>query len=243
MTLVDHVNLLAFQVNDPAFERYSPQILIWSVNAGQDMFIKKVRSDIIPQLHVVDEEITVDANGAITLTGDSSDLTNTVFAYPRGLLGIRLTDGKFCKTISFREYREQQDLDLTYSTYKPVKYMRGTQAFIQPFTASTTTVDVHYIREAAQLAEEDGETAAVDCEFTDTEIIRVINEFAKYLLYDLNENTRGKAQEVLTNALMMVDELNVGVDASDSIEFGNEVDYDEFADFPLTVSYDFPEAE
>ena len=69
----------------------------------------------------------------------------------KGIDGIRITDGYYCRKISYDEYKKFVINNRVFSPMEPYYYLRGNYAYVVPFSTDTT-VDLYYMRNPVEMS-------------------------------------------------------------------------------------------
>jgi len=159
-SLREMVDLFGIILGDHKEDEFSPQLKVWLLNRSQEYMIKLLNSNVVDELF---EEITdeaVDANGDIDLTA----LDYVPFDKSFGLLTVRLTDSYICNKISNLERMKYINRTYSYSSGNSVYWVKGDKIHIEPYTASTTTVDIWMVRTPDTMVLGDTPSDDVVCE-------------------------------------------------------------------------------
>jgi len=182
------IERLSMWFSDPSMDKVGPQVRVALINEAKKKVIAAAPRHFLHELDVVFPGLTLDAEGAydLGLLADSVEHGNL------SLDGVRLTDGKFCRLISFEEWRQAKNRSRTYTERNPVYWRRGSRIYVEP---TGTTIDLHYQRKTEDLYLDDSDASKnVNCELAE-ELQDLMVEYAAYwgLMYTLQEEKLASA--------------------------------------------------
>jgi len=154
--MLDMAELYLYEVGKNGREVVPAQMVLL-FNRAQDRLISMLKRNIVRDLDVTVTAQSLGSSGEFDLTG----LTCPVWRGTQGIDGVKLTGGRFCKRISFDEYRLRNDLGDAFTADHPAWYARGTNIYVLPH--SGYAIDIYYMREPARMALGNG-GGDTDCE-------------------------------------------------------------------------------
>lgn len=184
------IERLSVWFSDPDMTSVVPQVRVQLLNEAKRKVLSAVPRHFKHDLDVVFPILTLDANGAY----DLGLLADQVGNGNLSLDGVRLTGGKFCRLISFSEWRSAINSGTTFTASDPVYYRQGGKICVDPHD---TTIDLHYQRKSEDLVlDETDETRNIDCMLAD-ELQDLMVEYAAYwgLMYTINNPVMAKDAE------------------------------------------------
>lgn len=201
------------QAEDEPFEFSEVQKVV-ALNRAQDKVLQKVKNDYPVELHLLIENNALGTSGEFNL----STLTSPVFHKTKGLMGIKLHDGKFCNVISFPEWRVLSDRGVEATSNDPISYLRGTYVYVEGYGAGDT-IDIFYMREAVKMALDATGSHGNDtsCELR-SELQDIIIEYAAYILFKYGRDIN-RAKMAFMDAQDGIKTINDSQPTSDSINY------------------------
>ncbi len=158
--LREMINMFGILIGDPKGNEFKPQTVTWLLNRGQEDLMDLLNWWTFEEL--MTEPITkiVDANGDIDLSAFTIVPNDNTF----GLILVRLNGGKICDLISYDEYKKYVDYNFTFSSESPIYYKKGSKKIhIEPYTASSTEVDIIYLEKPDTMVLANNPSADISC--------------------------------------------------------------------------------
>ena len=150
MTLENMMSLLLVYLDDPEGDRYTRDIMAMLLNMGQDNAVMELRWDLTPEINILKSAQVLGGSD-----GSYNYVTGLAASPPifrdRGIIGVKLTDGRFCSRRSFREHMDDTNVDRRFDAHKPIFWAYGNSIYVDPYTDQT--IDLYYRRRPIQMAE------------------------------------------------------------------------------------------
>jgi len=205
--MTDYLGMAVNEVNQALPDPYTfnDNLLAKCLNKGQTKALMRISRSFLIDLDVTVTGKALDGNGAFNL----STLSNPVFQDTLGIDQIQITGGKFCRIMTFDEYRRLCDMDMTPSANDPICYFRGTSVYVSPYSGNT--IDIYYMREPSTIA------SGANCELSEG-AQNVLLEYAAERLYRMG-NRGDRAKEHEDQGDRLVDELNGYMIPTDTVRY------------------------
>lgn len=201
-TMVDILGLYfneLLQIAGDAPDEFTVYERVNMLNRAQKIACSLILPDALSTLETSDLNKSL-TNGTYAI----SSLTSVPLLKPMGLIGVKITGGKFCERIKFQEYKELTNQSKTWTTTKPAYYIYAETITVLP--TATENADFFFIKEPTDMDYD----AGIDCALSD-EIQEVILDYAAFIgfLYMKNDERAGKA---FNSALLLINSINHRVD-------------------------------
>jgi len=200
-TIKEMSKLLGLYLLDEDEIRFNPKRKTLMLNWAQDKMVLLLTKPALFDMFTSVLAQSLDADDGYF---DLTNLSTEIYSNDYGIIAIKITGGDFCDRISEEEYRKDVNNSVVYTASKPKYLMRGTKAYIYPFTSGTTTIDIYYLKKPSVMRLSDGGSqVAVDCVFGP--------KYQKIILGLACEDyidTSKAAQRAFENASIMIQELN-----------------------------------
>lgn len=221
--------LLGLYLLDEKQIKFNPKRKTLMLNWAQDKMVLRLERPALFDLYTSELAQDLDADDGYF---DLSTLSPAIYDNAYGIIAIKITDGEFCDRISEEEYRDNANNSVVYTAEKPKYLMRGTKAYILPFTSGTTTIDIYRLKIPTVMRLSDGGSqVAVDCIFGP--------KFQKIILGLACEDYTGisaEAKRAYENAVMMIQEMNDKYISTDSYNPAAQREYPfDSSEFPVVV--------
>lgn len=144
------------------------------------------------------QTVTVDASGAYAL----GSLTAAAYNGAESVDEVLLVGGKYCVRKTFDEYKKMVNNDYVFAATEPICYFRGENVYVEPYTASTTSIKIYYMSTPTTHVDGSGTPTAFS-----QPVLEIIVEYTASLAYNYMQKP-DMSQAALKNSLMSINVMN-----------------------------------
>jgi len=162
MTPSEMLTLLGYRLEDPNGDVYDNTLKILMINRAQNRVYTELNPHVVPELQSVESNLALDVNGAFS----TGDLTNTVLGgISGGVYAVKLVGYNFSRKMSFDEYKQSVDRDVTFTSDRPRHYIIGSSCYVLP---DDYDIDVYYKTKPIQITQATSGTLVTGVEYVIT---------------------------------------------------------------------------
>lgn len=225
MTPSEMLTLLGYRLEDPEGDIYTTALKVLMINRAQARVYTELNRHVVPELMAKEAGVSL-TSGAF----DATDLSSTPLGgLSGGVISVRLENYDFTSKISFEEYIESVDRNITFTSSSGKHYFLGSKCYVLP---TDYDVDVYYKVQPTQItaAGYAGESFTVASEL----VHDAVAYMAESMCWAVNNDAReGKALEMAAN---LIQTLNETITATDSNDMTNEDYLEDNRDYILPIS-------
>ena len=190
---------LGLRLEDPAEASFTSTAKLDALNIAQRSVVNLVHNSYLGELQViVSNQVMSDYSITYAVLTAHSDGGQPI---RNGIIAVKIYNGKWCTMIEPGDQKRLENTYLSTSTTNPVAYVFGEKVYVDGTAASTTAIDVWYLRQPVAIAAD-----AVECEMN-IALHEVVIDLAESQLWKMDAKM-DRAAAAYSNGTAQITALN-----------------------------------
>jgi hypothetical protein len=199
MTGNDMLATLGLRLEDPEESSFTQTAKLDALNIAQRTVVNLVDNAYLGELQVIVANQAMVGHGiTYTVLAAHSDGGQPI---RNGIIAVKIYNGKWCTMIEPGDQKRLENTYLSTSTTNPVAYVFGEKVYVDGTAASTTAIDVWYLRQPVAIAAD-----AVECEMN-IALHEVVIDLAESQLWKMDAKM-DRAAAAYSNGTAQITALN-----------------------------------